>query len=281
MSNKLIKQLPAIIVMAGLSILSPSLRAEEPSKADQLRAEAKRLMQLANELDRKETGDADRKPEKPKLDKQPAIKKELKEPGDKVPVEAQPKKIVKDAPSDKFPVKPEPKKLLKDPVHDKVPVKPEPKKEFKEPGHEKVPHVKDVKPIDAPAPRVKFGPDGKVLVPKDQLMLKPAFPKGDPGAHVAPPVKQRIPNARPAGEAEQKLAHMMEAAKHLREAGINDMADNLERGAAEMKRRMAEQRALGSGPDTAEARQLIEQLRREVIELRESIKRMQQEDGRR
>lgn len=259
--TRLAKLLPAFLLSASLFSPASTLRAEEESKADKLRTEAKRLLQLANEVDRQENADDDRKPEKPKGDKHPTIKKHDHE-GDI-----------------KAPVKPEPKKGDKVPPSDKLPAS------DKHPHPDKVPYRKDAKPIDAPAPRVKLGPDGKPLPPKDTLTPKAPFdhPKHSPDFKGPPPMKQPpfVKSPGPGHEVEQKLMHMMQAAKHLREAGMIDMADNLEKAAGDMKRHLAEQRAHSGGPDAREDRKIIDELRREVAQLRETVKRMQHEDGRR
>ncbi len=265
---------PTIIMLASLFALGQPLRAEDGSKADKLRAEAKRLLQLANEVERQENADAGRKEDKPKGDK-PAIKKPPHEGDIKPPAKPDPKKGDKPAVVDKKPAGP------------KVPGDKHPGDKGpgdKHPHHDKAPIAKDLKPVDGP-PRVKLTPDGKPLPFQDKPLLKspPGHAKPGPDFKGPPPMKQP-PSARgpvPGHEAEQKLMHMMHAARHLREAGMVDMAANLEKAAGEMKRHIAEHGGKGPGPDAGDARQVIDQLRREIAELRETVKRMQHEQDRR
>lgn len=255
-----------IVLLSGVFAGPQSVRAQEESKADRLRAEAKKLLAAAEELDRGAKADkAEREEKKIKADKKPGEKKKEKEDND----------------DDKRPAKPEPRKADQGPARDKEPQARDPKPSPKGPplpregADRKEPPQGGIR-LELMLRGGEDGPggghDGKGPVPMKAMLFK-----GQGDGAKGGPAMMGMPGKSPGGP-EQKLMHMTQAAQHLREAGVNDMAEQIERAAGEMKRQLAQQR---DGGGSGELRQVIEQLRHEVGELREVVKRMQQEGTRR
>lgn len=75
------------------------------------------------------------------------------------------------------------------------------------------------------------------------------------------------------GPSEERLEHLGEAIKHLRAAGMHDVAGNLEKAAAQMREQLHASKHPGVGKDEIHAlREQVEKLQHAVEELRGQLK---------
>jgi hypothetical protein len=287
-----------VLAMIATMVIGASVRADDDDKADDLRAQAKKLLAQAREfkqagqVDRAEKAareakellaaankldpeddDDDKKPKAANTEKEPRKEKTPKPEGDPVkkPVKEEPRKVEKhEGEPVKKPVKEEPRKVEK---HEGEPVKKPLTKEIEFRVIEK----REGEPVKKPQPGGE--PHGL------KFEIVPGKVPGEPGA--APKVLFLAMKSPEGGQPniEAKMRHMAEAAKHLREAGMGEMAEHLERQIGQMKEhlmRMQQERGgPGAGGPGADLHRALQELRAEVNALRQQVREMRAEMGKR